>query len=58
MEQVYLYGSEDVRNASQTMRAAADKMGSAASSIQYAFEHHQRYKAKRINYIHMYGGGL
>jgi len=38
-----LLGADDVRSASHTMASAADRMQQAASSIQWAFEAHQRF---------------
>lgn len=43
MQNVHLVGSEDVSRAGYTMREAAQTMASAASSIQYSLEMHQRF---------------
>lgn len=42
-EYVHLVGAEDVRSAGSTMRSAAHEMQSAASSIAYSLECHQRF---------------
>jgi hypothetical protein len=40
---VNLIGAEDVRAAGNTMRSAADTMGSAVGSFTWALEQHQRF---------------
>jgi hypothetical protein len=40
---VTLVGAEDVRSAGNTMRQAADTMGSAVGSLTWALEQHQRF---------------
>lgn len=43
VESIYLIGSEQVQNAANTMRSATEGMQSAASSMSYALEQHQRF---------------
>lgn len=43
MDNIYLVGSDDARSGGNTMREAAQQMNNAASSIQFAFENHQRF---------------
>ncbi|MDO8534106.1 MAG: hypothetical protein Q7S17_05115 [Xanthobacteraceae bacterium] len=42
-EYVTLMGAEQVQNAGQAMRSAADEMKHAASEISYAFDQHKRF---------------
>ncbi len=43
MENIYLVGSEDVRNAASHMHSAADEMTRAASNLEGVFDRHQRF---------------
>jgi predicted small secreted protein len=43
METIYLSGSEQVKSAANTMRAAAEDMQRAASAIDTALTLHQRF---------------
>jgi hypothetical protein len=40
---ITLLGADDVRSASHNMISAAERMQQAASSIQWAFDSHQRF---------------
>jgi hypothetical protein len=43
MEIIHLAGAEDVKNASYTMRSAAEDMKQAASNIDHSLMLHQRF---------------
>lgn len=43
MDNIRLIGAEDVQRASHAMRLAAEGIQSAANSISFAFEQHQRW---------------
>lgn len=43
MEHVYLMGTEQVQSAASSMRAAAEEMKSAASSIDWSLQQHRQW---------------
>lgn len=42
-EYMHLIGAEQVQSAANVMRAAADEMSRAATSIEYTMQQHQRF---------------